>query len=352
MPVIITGLNQDMLLFMAKVPEGNIEGARYNPFMGEVIIAKPTKEEVELCRAKVMALYESLFSPCPNHVRTTSVKVPPEKDAQTVDSIVAQMNQQHARCVLYPEFPHQVKIVSNSVETLSHAKVQLLSLLLIPTTDMFTLDGGRNLTIKKGKIECENTTALVCPSNSRLQYTSGVASDINEASQGTLQKKSNDIVQKCEALTVGNIVMVTGGGALKSKNVYLVVLPDGSCGPRTSYTVVQDTVLKLLGYVERHKIQSIALPLLTSEVFYDENVVAKLMVEAIIDHKFDTKLPVLSDIVICVASEADFIFLTRYLHQKKMERLECSQSYNESLAAVQREIVLFLFCYEYYTTKR
>ena len=338
-PIAISGLNQDVLLFMAKVTEGNIEGAQYNPSTGEVIITRPTKEEVELCRTKFVALYESLLPPCPNHVRTSSVKVPPERDVQTVDSIIARMNQQHTQCVLYPESPHQVKIISNSVEKLSCAKVQLQSLLPIPATDTFPLEGGRNLTIKKGNIGSENTAALVCPSNSRLQHTSGVASDINEASQGTLQKKLDNIMQQCEALTVGNIVMVVGGGALKSKNVYHVVLPDMICGPRTSYSVMHDIVLKLLGYIETHKIQSITLPLLTSEVFSDKSVVAKVIVEAIIDYKFSTKLPVLSNIVLCVASEADFIFLTRYLYQKKIERLACGQSYDDSSATVQCEVV-------------
>ena len=338
-PIAISGLNQDVLLFMAKVTEGNIEGAQYNPSTGEVIITRPTKEEVELCRTKFVALYESLLPPCPNHVRTSSVQVPPERDVQTVDSIIARMNQQHTQCVLYPESPHQVKIISNSVEKLSCAKVQLQSLLPIPATDTFPLEGGRNLTIKKGNIGIENTAALVCPSNSRLQHTSGVASDINEASQGTLQKKLDNIMQQCEALTVGNIVMVVGGGALKSKNVYHVVLPDMICGTRTSYSVMHDIVLKLLGYIETHKIQSITLPLLTSEVFSDKSVVAKVMVEAIIDNKFSTKLPVLSNIVLCVASEADFIFLTRYLYQKKIERLACGQSYDDSSATVQCEVV-------------
>ena len=235
-------------------------------------------------------------------------------------SILARVNEQYSQCALYPLDARRVKVVSNSSEQLGLAREQLQFLLSIPSTDTFNLDGGRKLIVKKGNIESESVTSLVCPSNSRLQHSSGIAAKINAASQCTLQKKSEEILQKCEPLAVGNIVMVTGGGALRCKYVYQVVLPDTLCGPQTSYAAVQDIVLKVLGYAEKHKILTIALPLLTSEVFSDETLVAKLMVESVIDYKFANKLPVLSDVVFCIASENDFSFITRYLYQKMVER--------------------------------
>lgn len=318
MPIVINGLNRDVLCFMANVSEASIEGVRYSPATGEVVITKPTMEEVELCRTKFTALYESLVVPSPNHVRATSVELPSGMDAE---SVIASMNRQHGQCVLYPEDRDHIKILSCSEEQLSSATKQLQSLLLVPSADTFSLQDGRRLTVRKGKIETESAGALVCPSNSRLQHTSGVAAQMNEASLGTLQKKSDSIImQQREPLKVGNIVMVPGGAALKCKNVYLVILPDAHCGPKTSYSVVQEIVVKLLGYVEKHKIQFMVLPLFVSEVFFDKNIVAKLMVESIIDYKFGTKPPVLSDLIICVSEDADFVFLTRYLYQKKVER--------------------------------
>lgn len=340
MAIALSGLNQEVLRYMAKVPEGNIEGAQYNPSAGEVVLTKPTIAEVDLCRTKVMSLYQSLLEPSPTHVRTASVDVPLERDALAVATIIAKMNEQHSRCVLYLDGMHHVKIVSNAVQELCLAKEQLQSLLSIPSTDTLNLQGGKKLTIKKGNIESENATAIVCPSNSRLQHNSGVAVCINAASQCSLQKKSEDIMQKCEPLSVGNIVMISAGGALKCKYVYHIILPDTTCGPRTSYAVVQDMMVKVLGYAEKHNIQSIALPLFTSEVFSDENVVGKLMVESVVDYIFTSKLPVLSDIVICVARDADFIFLTRYLYQKMSERKDSRQSYDSS-TVVQCEVFFY-----------
>lgn len=190
------------------------------------------------------------------------------------------------------------------------------------TASSYIFPNGRQLTLKKADIALENVDAIVSSANEDLEQSGGVANALNRVSNGYLQRYSKAYVQREGTISVGDVAVTHGGGALKCKVVIHAVGPDQSFSAPECKQLIAQVIDKSLTEAEKRNFTSIAISAISAGLLgVNKDLVASCVIDSIIGHKFSKAVPVLSDIRIVIIDKATFSCFTRYLNQKKDELL-------------------------------
>lgn len=158
---------------------------------------------------------------------------------------------------------------------------------------MQTQINGITLALAQGDITDLDTDAIVNAANSQLLLGSGVA--------GAIRRKGGPSIQE-ECLKIGYCevgdAVITGAGDLKARYVIHAVGPRmGEGGERGK---LASAVRASLDLAEKHNLQSIAFPAISTGVFgFPLEACATVMLRVIIDHTFEEGSS-LKRIVVCL----------------------------------------------------
>ena len=345
-PHIFSNLSPEVLALLAKIPEGDLPGVQYHPKEGTVNIESRSKEELEDRISRFQTAYQGILGA--RKLKVEPVEVPPALDDEVAEQITASFNKQYNQCVfIYYAEPRVVKIVSASSRQFDQAKKLLVEELAshpdpsVTTKveysrkeEVIVLPGGRKLTLKEANIVEEEVDVIVNAANSSLQHGGGVAGAINDASYGSVQKYSNAYVMQKGEVPVGQVAVTHAGGALRCKHVVHAVGPQKSHSYGGCEHLLTQVINSTLSRVEKANTTSIAIPAISSGIFgVNTDLVARCIVDAILNFRFTKAPPALSDIRIVVIDKPtyscfarDFVQKRALLKQAPMKPLEPHES--------------------------
>lgn len=329
-PHIFSNLSPEVLALLAKIKEGDVPGVQYHPKEGTVNIESRSKEELEDRISRFQTAYQGILGA--RKLKVEPVEVPPALDDEKAEQITASFNKQYNQCVfIYYAEPRVVKVVSTSSRQFDQAKKMLVEALAshpdpsVATKvefsrkeEVIVLPGGQKLTLKRANIVEEKVDVIVNAANSRLQHGGGVAGAINDASYGEVQKYSDRYFNHKGPVSVGQGVYTNAGGALKCKRVFHAVGPDNSYTRAECERLLTQVVSIALVSAEKANHNSIAIPALSSGIFgVSKDVVARCVVDAVVNFRFTKTPPVLSDIRIVIIDKPTYSCFARYIVQKR-----------------------------------
>ena len=161
----------------------------------------------------------------------------------------------------------------------------------------------------KGDITELDTDAIVNAANSQLILGAGVAGAIRARGGPNIQEECL-VIGHCD---VGSAV-ITGAGNLKARYVIHAVGP--RMGEGSESGKLASAVRASLDLAERHGLQSIAFPAISTGVFgYPLEACADVMLRVIIDYTFED-LQSLRHIVVCLYDAHAFEVFERELEKK------------------------------------
>ena len=330
-PHAFSNLSPDILALLAKVPEGDLPGVQYDPKAGMVRFESRSKEELEDHISKFQAAYQGILGA--RRLKVEPVEVPPALDDKKVSQTVALFNKQYNQCVfVYYKDPRVVKVVSTSSRQFDQAKKMLVDSLashpasttnakvkLSHREEVIALPGGQKLTLKKADIVEEKVDVIVNAANTHLQHGGGVAGAINSASHGEVQKYSNRYTTRKGPVPVGQVAYTNAGGNLKCKLVFHAVGPDSSHTATECERLLIQVVNLALLRAEKANHTSIAIPAISSGIFgVNKDLVARCVIDTILNFRFTRFPPVLSDIRIVIIDSPTYSCFARYFVQKQM----------------------------------
>ena len=328
---VFSNLSPDALALLEKNSEEEMLGVRYNTKAGSVQIEGQSKSELEDRISRFQSAYQSILTP--RRLKAEPVPVSPALGDAQVTSIVASFNDKYNQCVfVYHEGPpRMIKVVSVSSRQFDQAKKLLMEALNSPpiatptsfsTLEVISIPNGRKLTLKKANIVRENVDVIVNAANERLQHGGGVAGALNGASYGALQRYSDAYVHQKGSVSVGDVAVTHGGGALKCKVVIHAVGPTNAYAPPECKRLIARVISESLTKAEKHNFLSIAIPAISSGIFgVNKDLVASCVIDSIISHKFSKAAPVLSDIRIVIIDEATYSCFAWHFNQRKAQLL-------------------------------
>ena len=173
------------------------------------------------------------------------------------------------------------------------------------------------MTLKQSDIVAEDVEVIVNAANVLLSHGPGVAGALDKASGGGLQVISNAYIVAHGPVQMGDVAVTgSGGGALKCKHVYHVVGPRArEYSPMDCRRLIEQIVKKVLVTAEKYGILSIAFPAISSGMFgVDKELVAKVIIDTIINHQFTSRPPVLVDIRIVISDILTFDCFAKYFN--------------------------------------
>jgi len=329
-PHVFSNLSPDILSLLAKIPEGDLPGVQYLPQDGKVHFESRSKEELEDHISKFQTAYQGILGT--RRLKVEPVEVPPALDDEKVTQTVASFNEQYNHCVfVYYKDPRVVKVVSTSSRQFDQAKKMLVeSLASRPASnisakvkfpyreEVIALPGGRKLTLKKANIVEEKVDIIVNAANSRLLHGGGVAGAINSASYGEVQKYSDRYISQKGSVPVGQVAYTNAGGNLKCKFVLHAVGPDRSYTTAECERLLIQVINVTMIAAEKANHNSIAIPALSSGIFgVDKEVVARCIIDTILNFRFTKAPPVLSDIRIVIIDDSTYSCFAQYFVQKQ-----------------------------------
>ena len=329
-PHMFSNLSPEVLALLAKITEGDLPGVHYHPKEGTVNIESRSKEELEDRISRFQTAYQGILGA--RKLKVEPVEVPPALDDEIAEQITASFNKQYNQCVfIYYAEPRVVKVVSTSSRQFDQAKKLLVEGLASrpdPSVgvkvdfsrkeEMIVLPDGRKLTLKKANIVEEEVDVIVNAANNRLQHGGGVAGAINAASHGEVQKYSDRYLSRKGPVSVGQGAWTNAGGMLKCKFVFHAVGPDSSYTRNECERLLTQVVNIALASAEKANHNSISIPALSSGIFgVNKELVARCIVDAILNFRFTKAPPVLSDIRIVIIDKATYSCFARYFVQKR-----------------------------------
>jgi len=329
-PHVFSNLSPDILALLAKVPEGDLPGVQYLPKDGMVRFESRSKEELEDHISKFQTAYQGILGA--RRLKVEPVEVPPALDDEKVAQTVSLFNGQYSHCVfVYYKDPQVVKVVSTSSRQFDQAKKMLVESLASQPAfsvsakvkfshreEVIGLPGGRKLTLKKANIVEEKVDIIVNAANGRLQHGGGVAGAINNASHGEVQKYSDRYTSRKGPVPVGQGAWTNAGGALKCKYVFHAVGPDSSHTATECERLLTQVVNLALLRADKANHTSIAIPAISSGIFgVNKDLVARCVIDTILNFRFTKSPPVLSDIRIVIIDSPTYSCFARYFVQKR-----------------------------------
>ena len=329
-PHIFSNLSPEVLALLAKIPEGDLPGVQYRPKEGTVNIESRSKEELEDRISRFQTAYQGILGA--RKLKVEPVEVPPALDDEKAEQITASFNKQYNQCVfIYYAEPQVVKVVSTSSRQFDQAKKLLVEALAsrpdpsVATKvefsrkeEVIVLPGGRKLTLKRANIVEEEVDVIVNAANSSLQHGGGVAKAINDASYGSVQKYCSAYVMQKGEVPVGQVAVTHAGGALRCKHVVHAVGPQKSHSYGGCEHLLTQVINSTLSRVEKANTTSIAIPAISSGIFgVNTDLVARCIVDAILNFPFTKAPPALSDIRIVIIDKPTYSCFARYFVQKR-----------------------------------
>ncbi|XP_072048532.1 LOW QUALITY PROTEIN: protein mono-ADP-ribosyltransferase PARP14-like [Amphiura filiformis] len=125
---------------------------------------------------------------------------------------------------------------------------------------------GQEFLVCQGDITTEGVDGLVNAANTRLQHGGGVARAFVREGGEIIQRESDDIIRKRGRLST-SMVACTCPGNLSCKVILHVVGPEYQGGRHREDDQLYDAVTNVLKEADRRKLQSIALPAISSGIY-------------------------------------------------------------------------------------
>ena len=332
----ITGLSPDVLYLMTKLPEGEIDGVKYDQLdKGCVAVSGLSTGEVDSTIGKFRLVYQNIA----DKVKVEVVQCPSTLDLASVTKVVESLNRQHKQCVLLQRAgTNAVRIISCAPRQFEQVKVQFQDLLKqpsipsgvlipampahssdndLPLEDFIDLKSYRKLTLKRSNIIKEKADALVSEVKCDLQCTGRVAGAIDAASLDVVQTKLNEHLKKKKGKLADDIVVTGGGGTLQCSHVCHIIEPESTDATQCQAWLGK-AVSDVLNWGEKKGIKSVAIPDLSAGGL-SKDIVAQVMITTILNHKFTCKPAVMSEIRIVLSDDATYACFAYYFAEWKKE---------------------------------
>lgn len=309
------GLNSDIIGILDKVPGKNIPGVHYDVVEGVVYIEKDGRDDK-------IALFQSAYQSI-TKIKVELVDVPTECVEGAVDEMMAELDARFSQCVFsFARASRQVRIASVSPHQFDAAKRSLLER-LCPVLPLYTVPlpgpGFRVLTLKKADIVKEEVDAIVNAANGRLQHSGGVALAIDRASNGAVQRNSNEFMKKNRwaELAVGSVTPTHAGGGLKCRSILHAV------GPTSSYNDCKEALTRLVVNILKQAVKvhakSIAIPAISSGIFgVDKDLVAQCILETLLTYKYPKDSSRISDVRVVIIDQPTYQCFVQCLQGKDL----------------------------------
>lgn len=134
------------------------------------------------------------------------------------------------------------------------------------TVATYTLRDGPQVVVCQGDITKQKADALVNAANEDLEHYGGVAAELSRAGGPTIQKESRVIVKCVGKIPTGDVVVTTGGHLCCKTLLHVVGPRAGAVGGREKSLIIK-AVGSALHMAEEMKLESIAIPCISSGVF-------------------------------------------------------------------------------------
>ena len=249
-------------------------------------IAKPHKVTVVALRAP---LYGLKLTGSPSAIE----KVEPQIHAtvlKQIERIISQTQLRvpstHIAILTTSEFSHLESLFQRDYcVILSYPRPGLLSKAVhttlikpSPTAHPHKLD------ICHGNIVHEKVDAIVNAANEDLKHIGGLAKSIVDNGGSTVQSESNEYVRSHGKVTTGTCICL-GAGNLPCKKIIHAVGPQWRGGGKNEEQTLHNTVYKCLQCADKEKLNSIALPAISTGVYgVPEVVCARASLRAVRDY--------------------------------------------------------------------
>lgn len=157
---------------------------------------------------------------------------------------------------------------------------------------------GLTVSVWKADLTAFPVDAVVNAANVNLQHYGGLAQALSEAGGPEIQAECDNYIRKNGKLETGNAI-VTTAGQLRCKKIIHVVGPNLPANPNSvmissAEPLLRKAVRSILEEVEKHNLQSVAIPALSSGLF-------------------NFPLALCADIIVTTLKEYHDQFLTRYM---------------------------------------
>ena len=206
-------------------------------------------------------------------VKMDEIEVNAEHPKKEIKSVVVEYNQRYKQCFfVFNEQNGKLKIISSSSRQFEQAKRLLADMFCRPAVraiEQFNFQSGLVVTIKNANLADEKCSVIVNDANSQLDHDGGVASALNAASNGELQRHSNRFINHCGTVPVGSVAQTKAGGNLKCKYVFHAVGPNASSpgmDDRQCYKLIYQATTRALSIADKLYVPSIAFPALSTGI--------------------------------------------------------------------------------------
>ncbi|XP_071001049.1 protein mono-ADP-ribosyltransferase PARP14-like [Oncorhynchus clarkii lewisi] len=146
------------------------------------------------------------------------------------------------------------------------------------TATSYRLQWGLQVVVRQGDITKERADALVNAANEDLDHAGGVAAALSRAGGPEVQQASRDRVRQIGRVPTGTVVQTTGG-KLPCKILLHAVGPVGGSVGGNERPLLEKTVKAVLDLAETLKLQTLAMPCISSGIF---SIPLKVCSEAIV----------------------------------------------------------------------
>ena len=351
---VFAGLSKDVLLLMSKVNEGRFKMMQFFPEEGKVVVLATSEEESEKCISQFQETYQGIIKN--RQLKSGNLEIPASFHMDDMFSLLDEFdgkyNQCHFSC---DEKARVIRIVSMSSRQFDQAK-KLISDRLAGekfedknskekggksgkgasekmstkkgSSEVLVISKGRKLTVKRSNLVDEDVDAIVNAANGQLKHIGGVAKALDKASQGELQKASDNYVRSYREIPVGGVAVTSAGGKLKCKRVIHAVGPIAS--PNTPELacsqLIYQAISNSLYEAQKMKAASIAFPALSTGIFaVDKSLAANAIFQAILKFHY-TSNDVLKDIRIVIIDEETYTVFAQHLLATKATGSSAAQA--------------------------
>ena len=340
---VFSGLSKDVLLLMSKFSEGHFKMMKFFPEEGKAVMLATSEEESEKCISQFQEAYQDIIKN--RQLKSGKLEVPASFHMDDMFSLLDEFdgkyNQCHFSC---DEKARVIRIVSMSSRQFDQAK-KLISDRLAEekfedknskekggggkggkgtpekmstkkgSSEVLVISKGCKLMVKRSNLVDEDVDAIVNAAFGHLKHIGGVARALDRASQGELQKASDNYVRSYGEIPVGGVAVTSAGGKLKCKRVIHAVGPSAS--PNTPEIICSQLIYQAINNslyeAQRMKAASIAFPALSTGIFaVNKSLAANAIFQAILKFHY-TSNDVLKDIRIVIIDEETYTVFAQHL---------------------------------------
>ena len=324
-----SNLNPDVLALMEKTGAYQHSAMSYDQQTMTINIDCDDVTEKEKIKEELFTAYHELMMG--GKLKEHSVSV---SDVQQASAIVDEYNKTFNHTYFkYDAKKGEIKCLSTDARQMQHVRKQLnvsfqcsnsaqsSALVQSLTTKSVFIDLpkiSRRVTIKLSNIVDEDVDAIVNAANNRLQHAGGVAATINRATDGEVQKASNQLVSRRGIVDTGDAVATTvAGGKLKCKMVIHAVGPMAyqhkqSCGP-----LLKSACNNAMVIAERFECKSISFPPISSGIYaVSKELVANVMLSTLCSYKCHSPV-LLTDVRIVIIDDPTYQVFLSVFHREK-----------------------------------